>query len=345
MTVALILMIAYFYYLGPQGVLDKLAEISPWLILMIIILQLTGYFFDSLAWKCLLQTAEIRPSVRDLYSVYLTSFGYGILIPSMSAAETVIRVDLSKRIFDKNNDDEKPITSSAILSSIVLHKMVGGFVNIPIILLIAYSLVIYFGFPAAWALAFMTMTIGLMVIMVLTVVSISLAPQKTNKVANWLLHGLANIFPPLAGRVETWEEKVEQFIFDYSKNFKVLVQHWKKAIHAGLFIFAAILTSWINLYLYIIALSVDIELWVMIAVSFIGGSLNSLPLGIPGMEGIKEIVVSEALRKFLTSHESGAIALLYSFVKFYVPVTLAILLSLFLGADWPKHEKIAKTQK
>ncbi|MFQ5979548.1 MAG: lysylphosphatidylglycerol synthase transmembrane domain-containing protein [Candidatus Heimdallarchaeota archaeon] len=338
-AVAFILMATYFFFLGPQGVLNKLAKIDLKFILLIVVIQLAGYFFDSLAWKVLLRTVNIKPSTRDIYSVYLTSFGYGLLLPSMSAVETAIRVDMGKTIFEKSNHSRDSIESSAVLSSIVLHKMIGGLINIPVILLISYSLVVYFELPLSWALAFMIVTTSFISIMLLTVVVISLSPEKASRAAKQLLSGVAKVLPPVARRKSIWEDKLEMFIFDYHKNFKILAQHWKKAIAAGILIFASIIAGWINLYIYTVALSVDVEIWVMIAVSFMGSTLNSLPLGIPGMEGIKEIVVSESLRKFLSSHEAGAIALLYSFVKFYVPVTIAISIGLLLGVESASYSK------
>jgi uncharacterized protein (TIRG00374 family) len=342
---AFILMAIYFYLLGPQGILDELTQINLGIFLLIIVIQLAGAFIVSFAWKLLLQIVQISPSTRDVYSVYLTSFGYGLLIPSMSAVETAIRIDLSKKVFEKNNRGNNPVDSSAVLSSIVLHKMIGGLVNIPVLLLISYSLVVYFELPTSWAFTFMTITTGLMIIMLLTAISISLNPGKTYRVLRGNLHVLARILPPVARKKAVWEEKLEKFVFDYHANFKILAQNWQKSIIAGFLILIAILMSWINLYLYIVALSVDVEIFVMIAVSFIGSTLNSLPLGIPGMEGIKEILVSESLRKFLSSNESGAIALLNSFIKFYIPVTAAILLGLLLGVESPNQRKKKKGQK
>jgi len=341
---ALILVATYFYFLGPRGIFDELAKVSLWIILAIIIVQLTGYFLDSLAWKLLLQTTTIKPSTWDLYSVYLASFGYGLLVPSMSAVETVIRVDLGKRVFDKNNRNKNPVDSSAILSSIVLHKMVGGLVNIPINVVIAYSLVVYFDLPNAWGLAFMAITTLFLGIFLLMVITISLSPGKTSRIMKDLLHGLAKVLPAVAKRESTWEDKLEKFIFDYNTNFRILVQHWRQAIGAGLLILLATLVSWITLYLLIIGLSADVEFPVMIAINFIGATLNALPLGIPGMEGIKEIVVSEALQKFLDAHERGAIALLFSFAKFYVPVSTAVLVGFFLGVDLSSLRKPSKEE-
>ncbi|MFQ5981143.1 MAG: lysylphosphatidylglycerol synthase transmembrane domain-containing protein [Candidatus Heimdallarchaeota archaeon] len=338
-VIALILVIIYFSFLGPKDVLEELAKVSLWIILAIVIVQLTGYFLDSLAWKLLLQTTDIKPSIKDIYSVYITSFGYGLLVPSMSAVETAIRVDLGKQAFEKANHSDKPVDSSAILSSIVLHKMLGGIVNIPVNIVIAYSLVVYFDLPTSVGLTFMMFTTIALGIFLFLVIAISLSPDKTNRTLKGLLHGLTKILPPVAKRKATWEDKLEEFIFDYHTNFKFLARHWKQAISAGILILLAILVSWVTLYLLIIGLSADVEILAMIAVNFIGASLNVLPLGIPGMEGIKEIVVAEALQKFLDSHERGAIALLYSFAKFVVPVTAAILVGLFLGAETSDLQK------
>ncbi|MFX0113605.1 MAG: lysylphosphatidylglycerol synthase transmembrane domain-containing protein [Candidatus Hodarchaeota archaeon] len=343
-VLALILMVIYFSFLDLEGVLEEFSKISLWIFLAIIVVQLTGYFFDSVAWRLLLQTTGIKPSTRDLYSVYLASFGYGLLIPSMSAVETALRVDLGKRVFEKNNSNETPIDSSAILSSIVLHKMVGGLVNIPVNLVIAYSLVVYFDLPATWGLAFMAITTLLLGLFLFIVIAISLSPGKTNRAMKGVIQGIARLIPPVARRKAVWEEKVEKFIFDYHRNFKFLARHWKQAIGAGVLILMAILTSWITLYLLIIGLSADVELLAMIAVNFMGATLNALPLGIPGMEGIKEILISEALQKFLNDHKRGAIALLYSFAKFYVPVAAAVLIGLFLGVETSSLQKSSEEE-
>ncbi|MFW9915849.1 MAG: lysylphosphatidylglycerol synthase transmembrane domain-containing protein [Candidatus Thorarchaeota archaeon] len=338
-AVALIFMVIYFSFLDLEGILAELAKISLWIILAIIVVQLTGYLLDSLAWKLLLQTTDIKPPIKDLYGVYLASFGYGLLVPSMSTVETALRVDLGKRIFEKNNPRENPVDSSAILSSIVLHKMVGGLVNVPVNLIIAYSLVVYFDLPTIWGVAFMMITTILLGLFLFIVIAISLSPGKTNRIVKGLVEGLARLLPPVAKRKGGWEDKIEKFVFDYHRNFKFLMQHWKQAISSGCLILLATLVSWITLYLLIIGLSADVEFMAMIAVNFMGATLNALPLAIPGMEGIKEIVVSEALQQFLSTHKRGAVALLFSFAKFYVPVTAAILVGFFLGVEKPSFRK------
>jgi uncharacterized protein (TIRG00374 family) len=310
-------MVIYFSFLDLEGILAELAKISLWIILAIIVVQLTGYLLDSLAWKLLLQTTDIKPSIRDLYAVYLASFGYGLLVPSMSTVETALRVDLGN----------------------VLHKMVGGLVNMPVNLIIAYSLVVYFDLPTIWGVAFMTITTILLGLFLFIVIAISLNPGKTNRMVKGLVDGLARLLPPVAKRKVGWEDKIEKFIFDYHRNFKFLMKHWKQAISSGCLILLATLVSWITLYLLIIGLSADVEFMAMIAVNFMGATLNALPLGIPGMEGIKEIVVSEALQQFLSTHKRGAVALLFSFAKFYVPVTAAILAGFFLGVEKPSFRK------
>ncbi len=333
--IAFILMIIYFtFFLDFEEVIKELAKVSLLFFVLIIVVQLSCYFIDSLAWKILLHTAGITPSTKDLYSVYLTSFGYGLLLPSLSAVETAVRVDLGKRVFEKG-DKSQPVDSSALLSSIVLHKMVGGVVNIPVNLVIAYSLVVYFDLPTIWAFGFMLITSIILGGMILLVIAISLSPQRTLNILISIVNGLAKFIPAVARRSSTWNQNLETFVFSYHDNFKILARHWRRTVGASILVFFATILSWINLYLLICALSLDVDLLAMITINFIGATMNSLPIGIPGAEGIKEIIVSESLKKFIDSHESGAVALLYSFSRFYIPVVAAILIGLVLGARSP----------
>ncbi|MHA2369559.1 MAG: lysylphosphatidylglycerol synthase transmembrane domain-containing protein [Candidatus Hodarchaeales archaeon] len=328
--IAFILLAIYFHYLGFQGVINALSEISPIFILLLVTIQLTSYFSDSLAWKYLLHTVDITPSTRKVYSVYLASFGYGLLLPSMHAVETTIRVELGRKNFGNSNHDEDSVSSSAILSSIVLHKMLGGLVGIVVLLAVSYSLVVYFGMPLSWAIVFICITSFFIISSLSFILAISLNPERTSKVVKRMLHGLTVIFPPLKRRQALWEKKIDAFVMNYYVNFKILVQNKRQASIAGCFVFCATLLSWTNAYVFTLAIGGDLDFWAMIATGFMASTLNSLPLGIPGMEGIKEIVVSEALRRFISSHKSAALAILFSFVKFYVPVTLAVIISLVL---------------
>jgi uncharacterized protein (TIRG00374 family) len=341
--IAFILLAIYFRYLGFQGVITAISEISPLFILLLVTIQLASYFSDSLAWKYLLHTVDIKPSARKVYSVYLSSFGYGLLLPSMHAVETTIRVELGRHHFRNSNPDEDSASSSAILSSIVLHKMLGGLVGIIVLLAVSYSLVVYFGMSFSWAIVFISITSFFIIFSLSLILAISLNPEKTSKALKSMLHGIAMIFPPLKRRQALWEKKIDDFIVDYNANFKILVQNKKQTISAGCFVFSATILSWINAYVFTLAIGGDLDFWVMIATGFMASTLNSLPLGIPGMEGIKEIVVTEALRRFISSHESAALAILFTFVKFYVPVTLAVIISLALRRKSQQTRKASES--
>ena len=67
------------------------------------------------------------------------------------------------------------------------------------------------------------------------------------------------------------------------------------------------------------------------SVDFLSGTIDLIPIAIPGMEGIKEIGISELLYRFgATQTQAFATAVIMSFLRFYLTVFLGLLFFLNL---------------
>jgi len=54
---------------------------------------------DTITWKLLLSLASIRPPTLTTYRIQLSSFSYGLLIPSAGAVEAIMRVIMGTQEF------------------------------------------------------------------------------------------------------------------------------------------------------------------------------------------------------------------------------------------------------
>ena len=337
LSVAAIALMIYLY-LGNVSILTMI-EVILGAELVILILGTFFTFFavliDTVAWKILLGISSIRPSITTVYRIQLSSFSYGLLIPSAGAIEVIMRVVLGKQAF-VNEKENRYATSGEILSSVVAHKLCGLLAFIPISVFLAFAILAYFsnivenitGIPLPEGLGvFFIIIISLISILTLTLfVLIAKSPVTAKKLLITVLIGFT--YMPLMGTLAKSAIKPsEKMIDDFSIQFRYLAQNKFVSILALLLAFFSQVAHWISIYFLLHSINIPIFLDQVAAVNFLGGTADLIPVGIPGMAGLKEITLSVFLDIGLglgpTIAASGAI--LVQLVKFYFLILVGIL--------------------
>ncbi len=327
-----------YLYLGNVSLFSMIEVILSAELLILILGAFFTFFavlLDTVAWKVLLGISSIHPSTTTVYRIQLSSFSYGLLIPSAGAVEVIMRVVLGKKEFI-NEKENRYATSGEILSSVVAHKLCGLLAFIPISVFLAFAILAYFsnitenltGYPLPEGLGvfFIILISFISILAVSLFVLIAKSPVTAKKILSTVLTGLS--YSPLIGTyAKSTIEPSEKMIDDFSVQFNYLAKNKLISIIALLLAFLSQVAHWVSIYFILHSINIPIFIDQVAAVNFLGGTADLIPVGIPGMAGLKEITLSVFLDIGLglgsTVAASGAI--LVQLVKFYFLIIVGIL--------------------
>jgi hypothetical protein len=249
--------------------------------------------------------------------------------------EIIMRIVLGRKEFI-NEEENRNATSGEILSSIVAHRLCGLIAFIPVSIFVAFAILAYFDdivynetkqhLPDNIAITF-TLTISLLAIIIITLfILIAKAPNAAKKVFTLILTGIA-YFPLIGKFAKNAIEPSEKIIDDFSIQFAYLAQNKFLSIIALVLAFFSQVAHWVSIYFILQSIQIPILLDQVAAVNFLGGTVDLIPVGIPGMAGLKEITLSVFLKSGLglnpTLSFSGS--LLVQLVKFYFLIIVGVL--------------------
>jgi uncharacterized protein (TIRG00374 family) len=165
------------------------------------------------------------------------------------------------------------------------------------------------------------------IIVILFFVLIAKAPNIAKRVVTNILR-IFSAFPLIGTRVKNLMEPSEKIIEDFSIQFSYLARNKFSSLIALILAFLSQIAHWISIYFILTSLAgITITLDQVAAVNFLGGTIDFLPVGIPGMAGLKEITLSVFLDIGLglgsTLAASGAI--LVQLMKFYFIIIVGLL--------------------
>ncbi|MHA1444832.1 MAG: lysylphosphatidylglycerol synthase transmembrane domain-containing protein [Candidatus Hodarchaeales archaeon] len=289
---------------------------------------------DTLTWKLLLSISSIRPPTLATYRIQLSSFAYGLLIPSAGAVEAIMRVIMGTQEF-VNEDENRNATTGEILSSVVVHKLLGLLAFIPISVFIAFSMFDYISeilvqlnydpLPRDFNIVFIVL-ISLMALLIIALfVLIAINPNKAKGFLSSLLIAFGR-FPLIGKHTINAAKSSGKVVDDFSVQFAYLARNKVISVVALGLSFLSQVTHWVSILFILLSISIPISLDQVAAINFLGGTVDLIPLGIPGMAGLKEITLSVFIEVGLGISTNIAIsgAILVQLIKFYLLIIVGL---------------------
>jgi uncharacterized protein (TIRG00374 family) len=290
---------------------------------------------DTITWKLLLGISSIYPSIKTTYRIQLSSFAYGLLIPSAGAVEAIMRIALGTQEF-VNEEKKRGATSGEILSSVVAHKLCGLLAFIPVSVFIAVSMFDYLsdilvelGYPplsSDFNMIFVFFITFLTLFIVILFVLIALTPNKAKAVINVVLQSFG-VIPFLKERKTSLRESSNKMVDDFSIQFTYLAKNKMISFFAVFLAFMSLIAHWLSILLVLHSIDILISIDQVAAINFLGGTVDLIPVGIPGMAGLKEISLSVFIEYGLDIEKSLALsgAILVQLVKFYFLIIVGLI--------------------
>ncbi len=290
---------------------------------------------DTFAWKILLGISRIYPSTKTTYRIQLSSFSYGLLIPSAGAVEAIMKVVMGTQEFF-NEEERRNATSGEVLSSVVAHKLCGLLAFIPISTFIAVSMFEYLSsilielgyppLPERFNLIFVLLISIVTVLIMSLFILIALSPNKAKSILNTFLQGFSSL-PLVRTRINSEKLSSDKLVDDFSIQFSYLAKNKLISFVALILAFFAQVAHWLSILLILHSVNIAISLDQVAAVNFLGGTVDLIPVGIPGMAGLKEISLSVFIEYGLSISTDMALsgAILVQLVKFYFLIVVGLL--------------------
>jgi uncharacterized protein (TIRG00374 family) len=336
--IAAIALIIYLYLGGVSifTMIGIMLSANPLILLLGTTFTFVAILIDSLAWKILLGISSIRPPTPTIYRIQLASFSYGLLIPSAGAVEGIMRIALGTQEFDNELENRKA-TSGEILSSVIAHKLCGLLAFIPISVFVAFAILAYFNeiienmtgqsLSDEVAIIFVIIISLISIIVIIFFILIAMTPNTAKAVVTFILR-MVSFLPLIGTKAKNIVVPSEKIIDDFSIQFTYLAKNKFSSLIALILAFFSQIAHWISIYFILTSLTgITITLDQVAAVNFLGGTIDFLPVGIPGMAGLKEITLSVFLDIGLglgsTLAASGAI--LVQLMKFYFIIIVGLL--------------------
>lgn len=346
--------IAIFATLSDISLSEFMDDISSVNILFLIIgfiLCFVAIFVDGFSWWLLLFARKINVSLSRGIGIFFSSFKVGYLVSSMGLFETAVRTVMTQKAIaqdQKEISNSEEVNSGDILSTIVLHRLLGSFAGVIIIFVVAWVMLNFDYYDSLYDIssetAFFLILFIILFALLFSVLSIAAAknPSFLITLFNWFLRQLGKLFKGRKDGFDNFSISLEKNVYSFSEQMAVLGQ--TKLISLIAFICTIIpqLIRTLGLCFYFWALGIDAPFLFVLSMNFLIGNIDLIPLGIPGMEGIKEVGMS-ALLNLVTAPGEDSLAfsasILTRFLNFYLVTTIAVIYFYYFGKSLQKKQK------
>jgi len=320
-VLALSVLIVYLSYIGIDEVAGVLLGANLWLLGLSIILIYISLFMDFLVWYDMLRRVEPKTKLFSSFRIYLMAFTIGYMIPSAGASNVAARSWMcSKEKWGKTCGGPK------VLSTIMAHTLIG-FVTFAVSVIIAL-VGLYFVFHVSFTV--LLILIVLLAVLLFIVIELMIIFTNSKKLIHLIekLHRFLKKVPILKNHTSLLED-IDDKIISLTKNFSYFFKNRKLFLYYFSIVMFSRVIIWLAIYVALLSIGLDmIPFMLVVIASIIIMLLAFIPLGIPGMTGIKEVVLSEIfiLAPGMNDRIMSGAAGIISNVDFYFTVIVGAVL-------------------
>jgi len=325
-VIAILILVIYLSVIGIGDVAEILFGANLWLIGLSIVLIYLSLFLDFTVWYDMLRRIEPSTKLLSSFQIYLMAFTVGYLIPSAGASNIAARQWMcSKEEWGKTCGGPK------LFSTIMAHTLVG-FVTFIVSVIIALA-GLYFIEEFHVSLTIMLMLVALLVVLIIIVIELIIIFTNSQKLISLIskLRRFLRKVPVLKNHTSILED-IDDKIHSLTQHFTYFFKNRKLFLGYFAIVMLSRVIIWLAIYVALLSIGLDmIPFMLVVIASIIIMLLAFIPLGIPGMEGIKEIVLSEIFLIVLDTREISAAAGIISNVDFYFTVFVGAVLYILWG--------------
>jgi len=284
LVIGLLIFIGYLYFFVdiPEmlTIIQRVDLFYYSLAVAVLLLNMLAY---SLAWQYFLRPLSVNVAFRKTFLFAWIGVFVDLLIPAES-----ISGDASKAYLMTKDSGEN---AGKVVASVVSHRILSMIITLSS--LITSSLLLFilqYELPALVSNLILLVAVGTAISLVF-IVLLSIREQLTQKLIDLLLRFFAFIF---RGRLKltSLRIKARKALNAFHKSIEVLGKHPKSFVRPVFFSIVAWFLGVLVSQLVFFSLGHPVRFVLIIIVSSISVSIQTIPLGIPGEVGLVEIVMT-----------------------------------------------------
>jgi len=288
LVVGVTLLAVFLYFVGFGEVIKTVRSVDPTLMFLAFVLDMAGLFLYGACWYSLLRGAGLKIRFHTTILVALAGIFLCYITPSGAFMD-------ASRVLLASKESDIRIGDSA--ATVILHKIVFtlGFVTYALVavsMLLVTSGVSHSLFSSILALA-------LFVIGGIAAVTLFVArADQLERFAPGFVEKLRRILYRLAGKYQRGVSSIGGFAGDFRATFVRLIRTPSALLASYGLSLSYWTTSVLILYVVFLALGFKISIWVVMLTITVGDFIQMMPIAIPGMLGVLEVVATGILVMF-----------------------------------------------
>jgi uncharacterized protein (TIRG00374 family) len=283
LVIGIVALIMFITFSDFKSVLEYISISDKGFYTLAFLSMILGVFAYGGSWISLLKSANIRlNNLKAMESVWISVF-LNIMVPTASVGGEVARV---LYVVEETKDSYGHVAATVFLHRVIsfLPFIVGSISGF-------LYLIIFFDLPTYLSSTLVIVSLALCMSLIILLL-FSVRPKISMGIALRISHFLDRIFSKRKGNSSKLTELTTRAFTEFDVSLKMLKSSKVSLALSTLFAFAYWIFDIIVAYLVFASLKFPVPLGVIIAVYTIGISIQIVPIGIPGMVGIVETVMS-----------------------------------------------------
>jgi len=314
LIIGVALLAVFLYFVGFAEVIKTIRGVDPMLMFLAFVLDMAGLLLYGTCWYALLRGAGLKIRFPTTISVALAGIFLCYVTPS-GAFMDMSRVLLASK--------ESKIRVGDAAATVILHKIMFtlGFISyalLAMIMLLVTSGVSYSFFSGILAVALLVVAgISAMILFVAK-------SDKLGRYAPGLFQRTKGFLYKVTGKYQHNVSSIGGVAADFKRAFVKLLKNPNALLASYGLSLSYWITSVLILYVVFLALGYEISIWAIMLTITVGDFIQMMPIAIPGMLGILEVVTTTVLVMFGVPLSAAASATLLARVAtfwFDLPVT------------------------
>ncbi|MBN1323150.1 MAG: flippase-like domain-containing protein [Methanotrichaceae archaeon] len=268
----------YLYRVGFGETMETLQSVNLAVFSIGFLLALLGVLCDALAWQKVLNEFDYHVSIRDVFSIYLSSIFLNNLIPSGSFSGETARIYFMEKLADNSRLDQSSATVAASRIITAVPFFMGTIVGLTYMVLMADV--------PRWALAACSSITIFLVFINLVFVGICFSTSLLERIADGLINGLEWLF-----RLRVNRKACMGMVRQFNASMVKLTGHKRTILISVFWAFMAWICMNLVAFVTFRSMGVDVPLGAILAVYAVMIFMQMLPLFLPGGVGLVDIVM------------------------------------------------------
>jgi len=279
----LLVFLLYLYFFVPFGdVVAVIRQADPIYYSLAFAAMILSVAFYSLTWQCLLRLLSVKSSFSKAFQFIWVGSFVDLLVPAESISGDISRVYLMSKEYDEN--------AGKVVASVVGHRILamtitlGGLVISSVYFAVRYH-------PPLFVMEFVGVVVAGTLISMILIFYLSRKRQATNKVVNWVI-GLLVRFSRGRWQFERLRKQAEKMLKAFHDGIDNLaVRPSRLILPVALAIIAWLLDLLISVFVFS-SLGARVSFSAIVIVYSISVAFQTIPVGVPGVVGIMEVIMT-----------------------------------------------------